>query len=190
MMAGVGLLMESLADIQKLVWHRKHVEGRPGKESTTPPVCSSGVWSLSRHPNLFSEILFHFGVYTVAAPVLPPWVVAFPSMLALQIIFLRGGVVNQEQQRNYAFSFYTSYIAYRDSTSPLWPMPQSVWKVIPPALKSTVFLELNNKYTEYDRELVGEMDAMKKGMRQKVPLSTIGEQPESPIHGVVLASEA
>jgi steroid 5-alpha reductase family enzyme len=185
--ASVALLMETLADLQKLTWHARHAEGRPGKESTQPPVCATGIWALSRHPNLFSEIAFHFGVYIVAAPVLPPWVCVFPALLTFQIIFLRGGLVYQEQLHNYAYSFYPSYLAYRDAVSPLWPMPQSLWAAVPQNLKRTLFLEVD-RYKEYDRELVSEMDALKKG---KMPLSTVNEVGASePIEGIIMASEA
>jgi hypothetical protein len=91
-----------------------------------------------------------------------------------QIVFLRGGLVNQEQQRNFMFSFYPAYIAYKDETSPLWPMPRAMWRSVPAGLKKTLFLELT-KFTEYDRELVSEMDALKKGHRK--PLSPLAEEP-------------
>ena len=188
-LACYALVVETLADAQKLAWHKRHKNGRPGTESTQPPVCAVGMWSMSRHPNLAAEIAFHFGIYIVAAPVLPPWVVAFPAMLALQIIFLRGGVVNQEQQRNFCFSFYPAYVAYRDDTSPLWPMPSSAWKAMPDVVKVMLFLELT-KFKEYDREMVGEMDAMKKGLQRKPPLAQVAEESESPIAGLVVASEA
>ena len=188
-LACCALLAETLADAQKLAWHKRHKNARPGKESTQPPVCSTGLWSLSRHPNLAAEIAFHYGVYVVAAPVLPPWVVAFPTMLALQIIFLRGGVASQEQQRNFCFSFYPAYVAYRDDTSPLWPMPSSAWKAMPNVVKVMLFLELT-KFKEYDREMVGEMDAMKKEMHRKKPPANAIEEPTTPVAGLVLASEA
>lgn len=173
--ACVALLIETLADAQKLSWHRHHAAaGRPAKDSTLPPVCARGLWSMSRHPNLFGELMFHAGVYGVCAPALPPWVAVFPALLALQIVFLHGGVVNQEQQRSFLFRFYPSYINYRGSTSPLVPIPTTLWGAMPDAMKRVVFLELP-LYDQADKELMAEVDAMRRGMRAT---PTVPEDPE------------
>lgn len=167
--ACVALLIETLADAQKLAWHRLHATaGRPPKDSTSPPVCRSGLWRVSRHPNLFGEMLFHAGVYGVCAPALPPWVAVFPALLALQIIFLHGGVVNQEQQRSFLFRFYPAYINYRSGTSPLIPVPAALWRAMPEALKRAVFLELS-LYDQADKELMAEVDAMRRSLRAIPP---------------------
>lgn len=163
--ACVALLIETLADAQKLSWHRFHgTVGRPPKDSTSPPVCALGLWRVSRHPNLFGEMLFHAGVYGVCAPALPAWVAVFPALLALQIVFLHGGVVNQEQQRSFLFRFYPSYINYRQETSPLIPVPAALWRAMPDSLKRFPFLELL-LYDQADKELLAEVDAMRRSMR-------------------------
>jgi steroid 5-alpha reductase family enzyme len=163
--ACVALLIETLADAQKLSWHRFHAAaGRPPKDSTSPPVCARGLWRVSRHPNLFGEMLFHAGVYGVCAPALPPWVSVFPVLLALQIVFLHGGVVNQEQQRSFLFRFYPSYINYKTSTSPMIPVPSAVWRAMPAALKRFPCLELS-LYEQADKELMAEVDALRRSMR-------------------------
>jgi steroid 5-alpha reductase family enzyme len=174
--AGVALLLETLADAQKLAWHRHAASvGRPTKESTAPPVCARGLWRISRHPNLFGEMLFHCGVYAVAAPALPPWAVLFPVFLVLQIMFLHGGVCNQEQQRNFLFRFYPAYINYRNTTSPVVPMPTSVWQAVPNIVKRTVFLELG-LYDHVDKELMTEIEAMRKTIRSAT--TTVQETPD------------
>lgn len=163
--ACVALLIETLADAQKLSWHRLHgTAGRPAKDSTSPPVCARGVWRVSRHPNLFGEMLFHAGVYGVCAPALPPWVAVFPALLALQIVFLHGGVVNQEQQRSFLFRFYPSYINYKTNTSPLIPMPTALWRALPDAVRRFPFMELS-LYERADKELMAEVEAMRRSLR-------------------------
>jgi steroid 5-alpha reductase family enzyme len=163
--ACVALLIETLADAQKLSWHRFHATaGRPPKDSTSPPVCGSGLWRVSRHPNLFGEMLFHAGVYGVCAPALPSWVAVFPTLLALQIVFLHGGVVNQEQQRSFLFRFYPAYITYRQETSPLVPMPSALWRALPDALKRFPFMELS-LFDQADKELMAEVDALRRSLR-------------------------
>jgi steroid 5-alpha reductase family enzyme len=173
--ACVALMIETLADAQKLSWHRFHAAaGRPGKESTEPPVCALGLWRVSRHPNLFGEMLFHAGVYGVCAPALPAWVAVFPAVLALQIVFLHGGVVNQEQQRSFLFRFYPSYINFRGSTSPLVPMPSALWQAMPDALKRFPFMELS-LFDQADKELMAEVDVMRRSLRAMpvVPEETV-----------------
>jgi steroid 5-alpha reductase family enzyme len=170
-----SLAVETLADLQKARWHKRHAAtSRPGKDSTLPPVCANGLWALSRHPNLCAEMAFHAGVYIVAAPVLPPWVAAFPTLLALQIFFLRGGVAHQERQRAFMFQFFPAYVAYKQATSPLLLIPPALWRAVPAALKSTLLLELS-MYDEYDREMVAEVDAMRKAMRRSPPEEQHGD---------------
>jgi steroid 5-alpha reductase family enzyme len=161
-LACMALIIETLADLQKLAWHRFHVViGRPGKDSTSPPVCSHGLWRWSRHPNLFGEMLFHSAVYGVCSPALPVWVAFFPLLLSLQIFFLNGGVVRQEQQRGFIFRFFPSYINYKNSTSPLLPMPPALWRALPATVKRFPFMEID-LYDQADRDLVDEINALQR----------------------------
>jgi len=119
----ISLALEHVADKQKLAWHRAHAEQRPGRGDAEPPVCASGAWSWSRHPNLFFEITFHWFIYALVRPVEKPLVVACPLLITAMVVALPGGVVAQEIRRNDAYGLYPAYVKYRDATTALAPFP-------------------------------------------------------------------
>ncbi|KNZ45899.1 hypothetical protein VP01_770g6 [Puccinia sorghi] len=53
----IGVLLEALADWQKLQWKAS------SKDRHALPVCGSGVWKWSRHPNYFGELLLWWGIW-------------------------------------------------------------------------------------------------------------------------------
>ncbi|PLW06848.1 hypothetical protein PCASD_21357 [Puccinia coronata f. sp. avenae] len=53
----IGMLLETLGDWQKFQW-KARTKGQPGL-----PVCRTGVWKWSRHPNYFGEILLWWGIW-------------------------------------------------------------------------------------------------------------------------------
>ena len=57
-------------------------------------VCTTGLWSISRHPNYFGEIVLWFGIFMAAAPYFhTKWAffsVLCPTLTALQISFFSG----------------------------------------------------------------------------------------------------
>ena len=58
-MMGIGFLLEVVADFQKSQF--KAVKGNKNRFINT------GLWSISRHPNYYGEIMLWFGVYVVAS---------------------------------------------------------------------------------------------------------------------------
>ena len=60
---GVALLMESIADFQKLAFLK-----RMKKEEKRNQVCNVGLWKYSRHPNYFAEWMVWNGLVVVALP--------------------------------------------------------------------------------------------------------------------------
>ena len=81
-----GLLFETLADYQKTAF-RNHPANK-GRYIT------SGLWSISRHPNYFGEIVLWFGLFIAAVPLYDSYwycfSVATPVLTALQISFFSG----------------------------------------------------------------------------------------------------
>lgn len=128
--AWLAIALEFVADEQKLAWHKQHpADGgedstpRPGRADFEPPVCHTGLWAYSRHPNFFFEIMFHFAVYGVLRPVGVWPIVLCPVALAVLIMVLPGGVLTIELQRNSLYGMYPSYVRYRDATPVLIPAP-------------------------------------------------------------------
>ena len=60
---GVALLMESIADFQKLAFLK-----RMKKEEKRNQVCNVGLWKYSRHPNYFAEWMVWNGLVITALP--------------------------------------------------------------------------------------------------------------------------
>jgi steroid 5-alpha reductase family enzyme len=60
---GVALLMESIADFQKLAFLK-----RMKKEEKRNQVCNVGLWKYSRHPNYFAEWMVWNGLVIMALP--------------------------------------------------------------------------------------------------------------------------
>ncbi|KAG0144337.1 hypothetical protein CROQUDRAFT_716696 [Cronartium quercuum f. sp. fusiforme G11] len=55
----IGLMIETLADINKYQWKNLEKLGKTG----SLPVCRIGLWKWSRHPNYFGEILLWWGIW-------------------------------------------------------------------------------------------------------------------------------
>ena len=81
-----GLIFETVADFQKTVFRNK--------SENENRFITSGLWSLSRHPNYFGEILLWYGLFIASIPFLSSPVamlsVLCPTLTALQIIYYSG----------------------------------------------------------------------------------------------------
>lgn len=136
-----GVLLELVADTQKAIWVRA---GRKGC------FCQSGVWSLSRHPNYFGEMLqwwcawsFAFSSGSGLTDVM--WGLGILSPLCTSQILLNipeTGVMqaNGKSLKRYYDKVPEEYAKYRQSTSILLPMIG--YKYVPVFFKRTVFLDL------------------------------------------------
>jgi len=81
-----GLVFETVSDYQKTVF--RNDPANKGRFITT------GLWSISRHPNYFGEIVLWFGLFIAAAPYFDSnwafFTVICPTLTALQISFFSG----------------------------------------------------------------------------------------------------
>ncbi len=91
---------------------------------------TDGLWRYSRNPNLFFEILFHWGVYFIVKPVDSSLVIISPLFNTLMIMYLPGGIRTREAERNSRFELYPSYLSYRATTSPCIPMGTYVYELL------------------------------------------------------------
>lgn len=111
----VGLTVEVVADAQKSRFRADH---RHRDE-----FIRTGLWSRSRHPNYFGEIVVWVGVFVTAAPALAGWQwVAVLSPLFVVLLLTRvSGIPLLEARAEKKWGDRADYLAYRDSTPVLIP---------------------------------------------------------------------
>ena len=113
----VGIGLETTADAQKSRFRADLAnKGR---------FIQSGVWSWSRHPNYFGEILLWVGVAIVALPVLRGWqwvTLISPAFVAL-LLQRVSGVPMLEKAADDKWGDQADYEAYKSGTSVLVPRP-------------------------------------------------------------------
>jgi steroid 5-alpha reductase family enzyme len=112
-----GFAIEVTADLQK-----SRFRTQPENKGR---FIRSGVWSWSRHPNYFGEIVLWVGVAIVAVPVLSGWqyvTLISPVFVAVLLIFV-SGIPMLEKKANERWGGQADYVAYKRSTSVLVPLP-------------------------------------------------------------------
>jgi len=121
--AGIGL--EAVADAQK-----SRFRADPANMGR---FIQTGLWSWSRHPNYFGEILLWVGVALVALPVLRGWQwVTLISPLFVALLLLRvSGIPILEKAAEEKWGGQLDYESYKYRTSLLVPRPPK--KVTPDA---------------------------------------------------------
>jgi steroid 5-alpha reductase family enzyme len=135
-MWAIGAVIEMVADQQKLSF-KKDPASR-GKW------CDIGVWKFSRHPNYFGEILLWWGIFVAATPLLrgSEWaVIAGPIFITLLLLFV-SGIPLLEINANKKHGGNSEYHIYRNKTSPLIPLPTSLYGSLPKWVKSAFLFEL------------------------------------------------
>ena len=112
-----GFVIEVIADTQKSKF-RSYPENKD-------KFISTGIWSWSRHPNYFGEILLWIGITIIALPVLQGW--QFITLISpIFIIFLLtqvSGVRLLELRGKKKWGDNEEYQRYIQSTSVLIPLP-------------------------------------------------------------------
>lgn len=105
-----AVLIEGTADMQMRRFRRT-----PGAaEQVVPP----GLWSVSRHPNYFGEVLFWWGLYLFVPLAYPGfwWTIVGP--LAMLLLFLSTSIPLMER---HLLANHPSYAAYQRRVSPFFP---------------------------------------------------------------------
>jgi len=112
-----GFGMEAIADRQKNIFRKD-----PNNEGK---FIQNGLWSWSRHPNYFGEIVLWVGVMIIALPVLVGWQwVALISPIFITILLTRiSGVPMLEKRADEKWGGQADYEAYKSRTSILIPLP-------------------------------------------------------------------
>ena len=113
----VGFAFEVVADLQK-----SRFKADPANEGR---FINTGLWSKSRHPNYFGEILLWIGVAIVAVPVFTGWQwIAIISPLFVTLLLTRvSGVPLLEQKADRKWGGQEDYEEYKRTTPVLIPRP-------------------------------------------------------------------
>lgn len=113
----IGFGIEVIADSQKNSFRED-----PANEGK---FIQEGLWSWSRHPNYFGEIVLWVGVAIMALPVLSGWGwVSLISPIFITILLTRiSGVPMLEERADEKWGGQEDYESYKKNTSVLVPLP-------------------------------------------------------------------
>ncbi|MBA8815272.1 steroid 5-alpha reductase family enzyme [Microbacterium halimionae] len=111
----LGLAIEIIADAQKTAF-----KADPDNEGS---FIRSGLWSRSRHPNYFGEIVLWVGVAIVAAPVLSgwQWVALISPIFVVLLLTKVSGVPLLEAKADKRWGGQRAYENYKSRTPVLIP---------------------------------------------------------------------
>lgn len=111
-----GFLIEAVADLQKARFRRD--------AANKGSFISAGLWSWSRHPNYFGEIVLWTGIAVMAFPVLQGWQYAtLVSPLFVTLLLTRiSGIPLLEEAADKKWGGQAAYEAYKKNTSVLIPL--------------------------------------------------------------------
>ena len=110
-------MIEAVADAQKSAFK--------AKEENRERFITSGLWSYSRHPNYFGEMLVWWGLFIYAVPFLQGAafaVVIGPLFITLLLLFV-SGIPPLERSAEAKYGDDPAYREYRRRTSMLVPLP-------------------------------------------------------------------
>jgi len=99
--------------------------------------CDSSIWSWSRHPNYFGEVLLWFGLAVSCCSVFhkADWATFVgPTFLLLLLLFV-SGIPLLEKSSDNRFWNTPGYQDYKRATSPFIPLPPVLYRSLPKFLK-------------------------------------------------------
>ncbi|RBP48465.1 DUF1295 domain-containing protein [Arenicella xantha] len=112
-----GFLCEVIADAQK-----RRFKQNPDNRGR---FIQSGLWSWSRHPNYFGEILLWSGVAVIAIPILqgPQWLTLISPVFVYLLLTRVSGIPLLAEKGTERWGDDPAYQAYVENTPRLIPMP-------------------------------------------------------------------
>lgn len=141
----VGFVTEVLADQTKYSY----------KKQNPKRFCDSGVWSWSRHPNYYGEILLWWGIWILClspstnGPVrggarVSQYASVVSPIFTTLLLFGVSGLPLQEpstQKKMYHSEYKEQYADYLSKTSIMIPIPPQIYKKLPKFMKRTLLLD-------------------------------------------------
>jgi len=117
------------------------------KKNSKGKWCNVSLWKYSRHPDYFGEILLWWALYFSVSQVLEgreKFAIASPLFITFILLFLSGISIQERTQdkRYYGTEHEKAFREHKTRTSPLIPLPPSVYSRIPSIIKVLFLLEL------------------------------------------------
>jgi len=111
----IGFLFEVIADEQKRRFRKK--------DSNRGQFITTGLWSISRHPNYFGEILIWIGMAVISFPVLSGWQYAtlISPLFVILLLTKVSGINLLEESADKKWGNLDEYQTYKANTAALIP---------------------------------------------------------------------
>ncbi|KAI9292259.1 DUF1295-domain-containing protein [Neoconidiobolus thromboides FSU 785] len=142
----IGLVIEAIADQQKFKFNNNRKDRLD--------IMNSGLWYYSRHPNYFGEIVCWWGIFLLSLGTLvyandqsTIWAGILSPLLTMCLLLFLSGIPQSEPGKDRKMLEKGSseqkqeYFKYLNSTSPVIPLPPTVYSNIPMFLKRIFFFE-------------------------------------------------
>ena len=149
---GVGFFIQVIADMQKYRF-RANLANKGS-------FCDVGLWSMSRHPNYYGEIIMWWAIFCGTIPVfgvtgnsVAAWCGIISPLFTMGVLLGLTGLPTAEGanlQRYYKNpDVAAEWERYRENASPIILLPQTVYRKLPMGLKRAFCCEF--RFLEYTR---------------------------------------
>ena len=150
----IGFIIESWADNSKSIFvanREKKGENQGIKQGLNAQdeikIITYGPWSISRHPNYFGEIIIWLGIFLSSCSVyeanhmLWAYVSVISPVITFVLLIFVSGIPGAEERYNKKYGKNQWYLDYRNRTSPLIPLPASIYQSLPEYVQKYIFFE-------------------------------------------------